>query len=95
MIVTVYLNGMKFLIITEDIEQTSCEVEVIQSKFNAYWTCYQDSCQNYEEYSLIDFYQPAQLANLEFQSNTNYRIAFVRMKLLFRIKHPKYRSTGC
>lgn len=60
------------LIITEDIEQTSCEVEVIQSKFNAYWTCYQDSCQNYEEYSLIDFYQPAQLANLEFQSNTNY-----------------------
>lgn len=58
--------------ITEQIEQTSCEVEIIQSKFNAYWTCYQDSCQNYEEYSLIDFFNPTQLAKLEFSSNTNY-----------------------
>lgn len=58
--------------IIEQIEHTSCEVEIIQSKFNAYWTCFQDSCQNYEEYSLIDFFNPTQLAKLEFSSNTNY-----------------------
>jgi gliding motility-associated-like protein len=60
------------IIITEQIEQTSCEVEKIQSKFNAYWSCFQDSCQKYEEYSFIDFFKPAQLAKLEFSSNTNY-----------------------
>jgi len=60
------------IIITEQIEQTSCELEKIQSKFNAYWTCFQDSCQQYEEFSFIDFFKPAQLAKLEFSSNTNY-----------------------